>query len=294
MGCDDDGEGTGTSDGRDTAEEADVVFSCDLAPSDCIIEGRFVNQRKMIYYRGYPQIGEFCISVHPITHTTALLARFRLQSRKIKTVNVVVQFINNLLTEHMLALKSKLRCFKKNHVVKFNHQRSGQTISHYMHAVLLSVLKMHTVLFVRPEPGCLGVIDDTYISVHVPEVDKGIYRMRKGTISTNVLVACDCNYNCMFTYILPGWEGSASDARVLRDFISKVHGLKVPIGIYYLCDNGYANSPGFLSPYHSVRYHLSEWGPQSMRPQTYLEHFNMCHTRARNVIERAFGIIKIR
>ncbi|KAL8520467.1 hypothetical protein ACS0TY_011114 [Phlomoides rotata] len=176
------------------------------------------------------------------------------------------------LTEHILALKSKLRCFKKNHVVKFNHQRSGQTISHYMHAVLLSVLKMHIVLFVRPEPvpsdstnprwkwfkGCLGVIDDTYISVHVPEVDKGIYRMRKGTISTNVLVACDCNYNCMFTYILPGWEGSASDARVLRDFISKVHGLKVPIGIYYLCDNGYANSPGFLSPYHSVRYHLTE------------------------------------
>ncbi|KAL8520601.1 hypothetical protein ACS0TY_011218 [Phlomoides rotata] len=41
---------------------------------------------------------------------------------------------------------------KKNPVVKFNHHRSGQTISHYVHAILLSVLKMHTILFVRPDP----------------------------------------------------------------------------------------------------------------------------------------------
>ncbi|KAL8491675.1 hypothetical protein ACS0TY_023319 [Phlomoides rotata] len=91
-----------------------------------------------------------------------------------------------------------------------------------------------------------------------------------------------------------GKEGSASDARVLRDSVSRVHGLKVPIGNYYLCDNGYANSPGFLAPYMSVRYHLSEWSPQSMRPQTYQEYFNIRHTRARNVIERAFDIIKMR
>ncbi|KAL8535642.1 hypothetical protein ACS0TY_011318 [Phlomoides rotata] len=108
--------------------------------------------------------------------------------------------------------------------------------------------------------------------------------MRKGTISTNVLAACDCN--CMFTYILLGWEGSASDARVLRDSIARVHDLKVLIcttyslmySNYYLCDNGYTNNPGFLSSYCSVRYHLSEWGPQSMQPQTYQEHFNMRHT----------------
>ncbi|KAL8492235.1 hypothetical protein ACS0TY_023758 [Phlomoides rotata] len=56
----------------------------------------------------------------------------------------------------------------------------------------------------------------------------------------------------MLTYILPGWEGSASDARVLRDSISRVHGLKVHVGKYYICDNGYTNSPGFLSSYRSV------------------------------------------
>ncbi|KAH1121694.1 hypothetical protein J1N35_004854 [Gossypium stocksii] len=31
-----------------------------------------------------------------------------------------------------------------------------------------------------------------------------------------------------FVYVLPGWEGSVADGRVLRDAISRRHGLKVP------------------------------------------------------------------
>ncbi|WOG87849.1 hypothetical protein DCAR_0207081 [Daucus carota subsp. sativus] len=31
-----------------------------------------------------------------------------------------------------------------------------------------------------------------------------------------------------FIYVLPGWEGSAHDVRVLRDAISRPYGLKVP------------------------------------------------------------------
>nr|KAJ0199690.1 hypothetical protein LSAT_V11C600319140 [Lactuca sativa] len=38
--------------------------------------------------------------------------------------------------------------------------------------------------------GCLGAIDGTHISVHVPEADKPRYKNRKGEITTNVLVAC--------------------------------------------------------------------------------------------------------
>lgn len=66
------------------------------------------------------------------------------------------------------------------------------------------------------------------------------------------------------------------------------------LGNYYLCDNGYTNSPGFLSPYRGVRYHLNEWGPQNRAPFNFKEYFNMRHTRARNVIERAFGVMKMR
>ena len=39
-----------------------------------------------------------------------------------------------------------------------------------------------------------------------------------------------CSPNMEFIYILPGWEGSAHDGRVLRDAISRPHGLKVSKG----------------------------------------------------------------
>ena len=33
-----------------------------------------------------------------------------------------------------------------------------------------------------------------------------------------------------FVYVLPGWEGSVADGRVLRDAITRRHRLKVPYG----------------------------------------------------------------
>ncbi|XP_057766887.1 uncharacterized protein LOC130987391 [Salvia miltiorrhiza] len=65
-------------------------------------------------------------------------------------------------------------------------------------------------------------------------------------------------------------------------------------GNYYLCDNGYANTEGFLGPYKGVCYHLKEWGPMASRPQNAMELFNLHHSKARIVIERAFGIMKMR
>ena len=77
--------------------------------------------------------------------------------------------------------------------------------------------------------GCLGALDGTRINVLVSASDKPRYRNRKGQIATNTLVACD--RNMQFVYFLPGWEGSAGDSRVLRDAVSRPHGLKVPRGM---------------------------------------------------------------
>ncbi|XP_019190791.1 PREDICTED: uncharacterized protein LOC109185266 [Ipomoea nil] len=96
-----------------------------------------------------------------------------------------------------------------------------------------------------------------------------------------------------FVYVLPGWEGSVADSRVLRDALSRRHPLKVPNGCYYLVDGGYANSEGFLAPFRGQRYHLNEWR-QGHQPTTPQEFFNMKHAAARNVIERCFGLLKMR
>ncbi|KAK9031630.1 hypothetical protein V6N11_058596 [Hibiscus sabdariffa] len=99
---------------------------------------------------------------------------------------------------------------------------------------------MHSVFFRKPEPiqenstddrwkwfqGCLGALDGTFIKVNVSSSDRPRYRTRKNEIATNVLGVC--TPNMQFIYVLPGWEGSAADGRVLRDAISRRNGLNVP------------------------------------------------------------------
>ncbi|CAN1160133.1 hypothetical protein LINPERPRIM_LOCUS21876 [Linum perenne] len=61
-----------------------------------------------------------------------------------------------------------------------------------------------------------------------------------------------CNPNLEFIYCLAGWEGSAHDGRVVRDALSSPNGLKILKGTYYLCDAGYTNCEGFLTPFRGT------------------------------------------
>ncbi|KAJ9556271.1 hypothetical protein OSB04_010885 [Centaurea solstitialis] len=191
---------------------------------------------------------------------------------------------------------------KKNRTISHLFSRSKETISRQFHLVLLAILRLHPILLKKPEPitqdcqdgrwkcfqGCLGALDETLIKVTPPSDEKPRYRTRKGCISTNVLGVC-CP-NMQFIYVLPGWEGSAHDGCVLRDAISRPQGLRVPQGSYYLVDAGYCNANGFLAPFRGQRYHLKEFSGH--RPNTAEEYFNMKHSKARNVIERCFGLLK--
>ncbi|TQD95005.1 hypothetical protein C1H46_019350 [Malus baccata] len=62
---------------------------------------------------------------------------------------------------------------------------------------------------------------------------------------------------------------------------------------YYLVDGGYTNGQGYLALYRGVRYHLSEWRNRRLSIN-HEEFFNMKHAQARNVIERCFGLLKMR
>ena len=65
-----------------------------------------------------------------------------------------------------------------------------------------------------------------------PAILKPRYRNRKGEISTNVLGVC--TRDLKFVYVLSGWEGSATDSRILRDAIQRPHGLRVPHGMFVI------------------------------------------------------------
>ncbi|XP_031741750.1 protein ANTAGONIST OF LIKE HETEROCHROMATIN PROTEIN 1-like [Cucumis sativus] len=126
---------------------------------------------------------------------------------------------------------------------------------------------------------CLGALDGTYIKVNVSQTDRPRYRTRKGEVATNVLGVCDTKGD--FVFVLAGWEGSAADSCILRDAIARPNWLHVP-------------QEGFLAPYRGQRYHLQEWQGARNAPAAAKEYFNMKHFAARNVIERAFDLLKDR
>ncbi|PPD86965.1 hypothetical protein GOBAR_DD16092 [Gossypium barbadense] len=144
-----------------------------------------------------------------------------LKSSRFMLVDEQVAMFLHIISHHL-----------KNRVIKHHFRRSGET-------------------------NCLGALDGTHIKIRVPTVDKPRYRTRKGDIATNMLGVC--TPEMQFVYVLPGWEGSVADGRVLRDAITRRHGLKVPHGCYYLVDARYTNCEGFLAPFKGQRYHLNEW-----------------------------------
>ena len=54
------------------------------------------------------------------------------------------------------------------------------------------------------------------------------YRSRKGYTTQNVLVAC--SFDLKFTYVLPSWEGTASDSRIIKNALTRNDNLKIPQG----------------------------------------------------------------
>ncbi|KAL8554316.1 hypothetical protein ACS0TY_002486 [Phlomoides rotata] len=183
----------------------------------------------------------------------------------------IIQSLGGLKNSKYITTQEKVAMFfsvlahhTKNRSITFQFRCSGQTVSRYFHSVLRSVLTLHSNFLVQPHPipddsndprwqkfkGCLGALDGTYIDVLVPTAEKARYMNRKGNVTVNILGVCD--QAMKFVYVLTGLEGSAADSRVLRDAINRTHGLKVPKGNYYLCDNGYPNCEGFLTPYKGI------------------------------------------
>ncbi|KAH1232344.1 putative nuclease HARBI1 [Glycine max] len=207
----------------------------------------------------------------------------------VKTKNVPIDEAVAMFL-HILAHNLKYR------VVHFSYCRSMETISRQFKNVLRAIMKVSKEYLKFYEynlegsvenkwrwfKNSIGALDGIHIPVTVSAEDRPRYRNRKGDISTNVLGVCGPDLR--FIYVLPGWEGSAGDSRVLRDALRRQNCLHIPNGKYFLVDAGYTNGPGFLAPYRGTRYHLNEWIGNT--PQNYKELFNLRHASARNVIER--------
>jgi hypothetical protein len=117
-----------------------------------------------------------------------------------------------------------------------------------------------------------------------------------GPKTERMLLLNNIYYSCSLIFyiidVVVGSEGSAHDARVLKD--AMLHGFSIIDRKYYLGDAGYSLSNYCLTPYRGVRYHLKEWAAADTQPQNKEELFNLRHASLRYVIERSFGVLKKR
>ena len=191
---------------------------------------------------------------------------------------------------------------------EFHHSHEG--ISSSIHQALKAVVLMHRGLVKQAQPedakqlwkkekplkylpwfeDCVGALDGSHLDAYIVG-EHAPWRNHKGLLTQNVLAVVD--HELPFTYVLPGWEGSTHDGRVLGSACAD-HSFGAPASKYYLADAGYTNTPITMVPYRGVRYHLREVRDAQIKPRNAKELFNLRHSSLRNVIERAFGILKRR
>ncbi|XP_077239710.1 uncharacterized protein LOC143880608 [Tasmannia lanceolata] len=153
---------------------------------------------------------------------------------------------------------------QRNRSIRAFTQRSDSTVSRYFNKVLKTILSLKSE-FIKPPTS------------EIPAV-----------IRTNPRLWPYFKFN----YILAGWEGSASDSRILGNATSRPNGLPCLPGKFYLDDGGYPLLRSSITPYQGIAYHLNEI--RGRRPRTPEELFNHRHSSLRNVVERAFGALKKR
>uniref|UniRef100_A0A803KUB8 Transposase n=1 Tax=Chenopodium quinoa TaxID=63459 RepID=A0A803KUB8_CHEQI len=195
-----------------------------------------------------------------------------------RTFNIICEMLRDIgglsgtknmsLQEIVAMFLYTLAHHKKNRSIGQYFFRSGETVSRQFHCCLRAFLKLHEVLLYNPTPISDDCEDERWKSF------KGHYM----------------GLTLMYMCFHKNDQSSAHDMRVLRNALSRSNGFRVPRGNYYLVDAGYTNCEGFLAPYRGQRYHLKEWTDQ--QPESAEEFYNMKHARARNVIERCFGLLK--
>lgn len=131
-------------------------------------------------------------------------------------------------------------------------------------------------------PGVIGCVDGTHIAILKPRVEEHNYINRKGYHSINVQIICDDKLR--IRSLFANFGGSTHDSFVWRlsqaqQFIRRLHAQNELV--WFLGDSGYPLQPYLMTPF--------------INPQDDAElRYNRVHTRARNCVERCFGLLKMR
>lgn len=87
------------------------------------------------------------------------IANLRMDQNCFGRLVLLLRQVGGLVDEKYVSVEEQVATFlgiiahhKKNRVVGFDYWRSGQTVSKYVHVVLRSIIMLHGILLVKPEP----------------------------------------------------------------------------------------------------------------------------------------------
>lgn len=128
-------------------------------------------------------------------------------------------------------------------------------------------------------PNVIGAIDGTLIPIQRPSTNEHLYVCRKNFHAINLLAVCDADL--IFLFVNCKYPGSANDSFIFRDsvlisFLSEGRCNGVLLG-----DSAFPLKMFLMTPFLH---------PSSAE----MESYNFAHTKTRNTIERAFGVLKSR
>ncbi|WVZ69578.1 hypothetical protein U9M48_018346 [Paspalum notatum var. saurae] len=258
-------------------------------------------------HRRQPQLSGHEWVMATLNDTTACFNMFRMRRELFHDLHDL------LVTKYGLTSTNKMMSVEALAMqVENRFQRSTETVSRKFKEVLDCVYRLAADIIKPKDPefrtvhprlrgaryapffhNCIGAIDGTHVQVIVSSAKMLQYVDRHGYASQNVMAVCD--FDMRFTFAVAGWPGSVHDMRVFNDALTK-YGDKFshpPKGKFYLVDSGYPNRPGYLAPYKGTKYHLPEFR-QGPGPSGKKEVFNYVHSSLRNVIERSFGVLKMK
>ncbi|KAM3964790.1 putative nuclease HARBI1 [Aphomia sociella] len=131
-------------------------------------------------------------------------------------------------------------------------------------------------------PGVLGCIDCTHVAIVRPVHNEERYFSRKHYHSLNVQLVCDVNMQILS--VDASYGGANHDSFIWSNHPLKAHmeELSNSQNIWLLGDSGYSLRKTMMTPMVNTA------------PDTPEAHYTNLHVRARNVVERAIGLLKAR
>ncbi|KAK2969447.1 hypothetical protein RJ640_011344 [Escallonia rubra] len=290
-------------------------FSCTMESSDDENNGALENYVAKERRHTFPSNGVKFVDDVLNGKSGSCLENFRMDKHVFYKLCDILQARGLLRHTNRIKIEEQLAIFMfiighnlRTRAVQELFKYSGETISRHFNNVLNAIMAISLDFFQPPGSDippeiqedqrfypyfrdCVGAVDGIHFPVMVGVDEQGPFRNKNGLLSQNVLVAC--SFDMKFHYVLAGWEGSATDLRVLCSALIRRSKLHVPEGKYYLVDNEYANIPGFIAPYSDVPYDSLNSGG-GFHPQDAKELFNHRHSMLHNATHRTFAALKAR